>query len=292
MIRWETRLSLGAVLGGMTLGTVLALWSILTNDIAVIENAGFRIAAIMVVNGILTLITIQPIRRGDIALFGHVLFGAIWIASLLTVVGAVLWSSDAQSISEFLLRLGGTGIISLAPVCFGVYFICLPRTHVAIKATAMIFLLGVSLAVLAGLIAIWTDGQGEPLIPSRWFETFMAASMLGGIVCLGGLMVTNSIARAFQTKRAADPESMDRRVELEFTCPRCHESILASNGFSKCRECGGVLQVEVEEPRCACGYLLFQLVGDRCPECGRDVPEDQMWKPPLTSATASTQGED
>jgi rRNA maturation protein Nop10 len=35
--------------------------------------------------------------------------------------------------------------------------------------------------------------------------------------------------------------------------------------------------VEVEEPRCACGYLLYQLAGDTCPECGRAVAAEDRW---------------
>jgi hypothetical protein len=31
--------------------------------------------------------------------------------------------------------------------------------------------------------------------------------------------------------------------------------------------------VVIEEPRCVCGYVLFRMSQETCPECGREVPE-------------------
>ena len=34
-----------------------------------------------------------------------------------------------------------------------------------------------------------------------------------------------------------------------------------TSGLSRCRECGLALTIDIEEPRCECGYLLFRLEG-------------------------------
>ena len=37
------------------------------------------------------------------------------------------------------------------------------------------------------------------------------------------------------------------------------------------------MKIEIEEPRCACGYLLYRLEGDSCPECGAMVTAGVSW---------------
>ena len=48
-------------------------------------------------------------------------------------------------------------------------------------------------------------------------------------------------------------------------------------GHAKCGSCGLRIRITVEEPRCSCGYLLYRLEGDTCPECGREIPEQDRW---------------
>ena len=59
------------------------------------------------------------------------------------------------------------------------------------------------------------------------------------------------------------------------TSPSLHPATTSvdkmTTGLSRCRECGLALTIEVEEPRCVCGYLLYNLAGTSCPECGREV---------------------
>jgi primosomal protein N' len=50
-----------------------------------------------------------------------------------------------------------------------------------------------------------------------------------------------------------------------------------ASGLAHCRDCGTALLIEVEEPRCECGYLLYRLEGETCPECGREIPVAERW---------------
>lgn len=288
ILRWQTRVSLGAVFCGLLLTAGTALIGLVGNSFEAFDGSIFPIGILLLVTGILLLLTVQPLRRGDIAITGHIIWSLILLFTVITALGFALWDDSGRDDAgvELLLRTGTSGLLALAPVCSGLYFAFLPKTHLALKAIAMFLLLGVSLAVLAGLIAIWTDGRGDPIIPRAWFDDFMGVSILIGICSMMGLMITHSIARAFSRKQKADPESLARRVRLRLTCPRCANEAEMPTGFSKCASCGGVLEIEVEEPRCLCGYLLFHLVGEKCPECGRDVPADQRWAQPVAPATA------
>lgn len=281
ILRWQTRVSLGAIFGGLTLAALIAIYGLVAGTFDAFNGGFFGAALVMLGNGILSLLTLQPLRRGDIRLFGHIVWVIVWIVGLTMCLGVLTFTGRDGEFAELPLRLGGTGLLLVAPVCFGLYFAFLPNTPIAIKSIAMVFILGLVVAALGIILAIWTEGRGEPVMPRRWFGTVMVITSIGGLISLFGLMVTHSLARAFAKKRTADPESVARRLRLTMTCPLCGKEGELPTGFTKCPSCAGVLEIEVEEPRCQCGYLLFQLVGDRCPECGRDVPDDQRWAPPI-----------
>jgi len=75
---------------------------------------------------------------------------------------------------------------------------------------------------------------------------------------------------------------LNRRVQLkpivadfkQFTliCPACQKKQTLPAGETCCGNCGLKIHTRFEEPRCAtCGYLLYMLKSDRCPECGTAI---------------------
>lgn len=72
-------------------------------------------------------------------------------------------------------------------------------------------------------------------------------------------------------------ESIASRVVIDLTCPRCGAGQSIRAGRDTCRACGLRIEINVEEPRCACGYLTYQLESDHCPECGRAIPAKERW---------------
>ncbi len=72
---------------------------------------------------------------------------------------------------------------------------------------------------------------------------------------------------------SAAPEAMvTTTLALSLTCPRCGAAQELPAGRSKCRQCGLSFRIEIEEEHCAkCGYVLYRLTSDRCPECGAPV---------------------
>jgi hypothetical protein len=69
-----------------------------------------------------------------------------------------------------------------------------------------------------------------------------------------------------------DTAGADYRA-VSVTCPRCSARQTAPVGDSPCTGCRLILSVRVSEPHCsACGYCLFDLKEDRCPECGQPIP--------------------
>ena len=60
--------------------------------------------------------------------------------------------------------------------------------------------------------------------------------------------------------------------EVTLVCPACRKKQTLPVGDSRCASCRVLIHTRFEEPRCAaCGYSLFMLASDRCPECGTEV---------------------
>ena len=121
-------------------------------------------------------------------------------------------------------------------------------------------------------------------IGEQWFFRIVAAS---AVVIGAGTLAQPVLIRI---AGAAPQESAirGRRAKVALGCPRCGTRCeLETNTDAKCAACQLAIRVEVDEPRCACGYLLFGLETSTCPECGAAVPESLHWKgAPVTASQA------
>jgi hypothetical protein len=112
----------------------------------------------------------------------------------------------------------------------------------------------------------------------EWDELIVRVLGIGGIVVTGSSIAAGLIAFLERRPGEDEPGVLGDGVPVSLDCPRCAVTIEARSG--KQTRCGGCrlrVRVEVEEPRCACGYLLFQLTGDTCPECGKAVDPADRW---------------
>ncbi len=96
---------------------------------------------------------------------------------------------------------------------------------------------------------------------------------LGGALCVTGLfgiIATVVLHKQYAIRSPTPAPLAEQRITL--TCPGCGRSQTVGIGQSTCPACRLQFRIEVEAPTCAtCGYLLFQLASDVCPECGSAV---------------------
>tara|TARA_R110000744_G_scaffold89139_8_gene173427 strand:+ start:380 stop:1261 length:882 start_codon:yes stop_codon:yes gene_type:complete len=133
-------------------------------------------------------------------------------------------------------------------------------------------ILAASTMVILITFGILNDGYGS-------FDE-MAARLIAiaAIITAGSTIATGAIA-IFAPKPGDDEQSsFDTTLPVTLTCPRCAANIQArSNKESRCQNCKLKVRVQIEEPRCTCGYLLYKLQSNTCPECGKPVPESEQW---------------
>tara|TARA_E500000318_G_scaffold1676_7_gene2307 strand:- start:66862 stop:67686 length:825 start_codon:yes stop_codon:yes gene_type:complete len=145
---------------------------------------------------------------------------------------------------------------------------------VVCKRTALIFA-GFSAAIhIVGLLNYGFYG---------WDDAVVRLLGIALVIAAGSSIATGAIA-IFGPKAGDDePGILGESIEVELTCPRCdHAQTIRSNRDARCDHCRLKLKIVVEEPRCSCGYLLYQLESDTCPECGSAIAPDDRWFPSPT----------
>ncbi|MHC4141142.1 MAG: hypothetical protein ACYSUF_04405 [Planctomycetota bacterium] len=82
-----------------------------------------------------------------------------------------------------------------------------------------------------------------------------------------------ALAVLARLNRRVDFESLTRAfADITVVCPRCRKKQSIGLGGAACKFCSLRIEVQVEEPVCReCGYLLYQLTSDVCPECGTAI---------------------
>ena len=103
----------------------------------------------------------------------------------------------------------------------------------------------------------------------RYGDTLGPGTVVGGLVTIAMLTVARIWLAPRKTRGPS--ESLSSRPSLRMTCPGCQREQTHTAGLVRCPHCRFVMIIEMEEPRCQCGYLLYRLTGDTCPECGRAV---------------------
>jgi hypothetical protein len=115
---------------------------------------------------------------------------------------------------------------------------------------------------LMSVLAIWAE------IDDQWMGKTIAVL---SILATCGTIVTPVLGLIEHLQRRGSRESIPTSVKIDLTCPRCRTSQTLPAGTARCIKCGLRIDIDVEEPRCECGYLLYQLQAEKCPECGHVI---------------------
>ncbi|MHC4127622.1 MAG: hypothetical protein ACYSUA_05525 [Planctomycetota bacterium] len=188
----------------------------------------------------------------------------------------MIWFIDAmaESVMENVGRTGGTFSVAATGAAL-VGLLSLPRFEwrlpSVVRRTTVV--VSVALAVHIVFMLWWHD----------WIERYIDDEVLArgmgvlAILAACGSVVTPILWKVQAMRRAGSSGAGRLSVGVAVECPRCHKKQSLMTGPARCAECGLRIAIEVEAPRCACGCLLDHLETDRCPECGREIPEADRW---------------
>lgn len=103
--------------------------------------------------------------------------------------------------------------------------------------------------------------------------------MTGAIAAIVSTLLVPLLNRSMQRDPERNSGPMLRsNARCVIECPRCALRQSVAPGESRCIGCRLKITVEFEEPSCECGYPLFGLTGEKCPECGREIPGEDRWR--------------
>jgi hypothetical protein len=197
-----------------------------------------------------------------------------WSATIAWLVLTWFEGSLSRSGVERVAQTGGTFTL-LACGAALVGLLSLPRFDQRPPSIVRWTTVGVSgaLAVQIFCMIWWFD----------WIELYIDGEILArgmGVLCIltaCGSVITPILWKVQAMRRAGSVDSVPLKVKVGIECPRCHAKQSLMTGPTRCTECGLRITIDVEEPRCVCGYLLYHLASDQCPECGRAIEEADRW---------------
>lgn len=124
------------------------------------------------------------------------------------------------------------------------------------------------------ITAAMVTGAMVDLSAFEWGGSLLPTGRLGGAAGVFAACGTLALFVLARINRGVNFESLPHVLaDIVLACPRCRRKQTLPLGGSACSACGLRITIQVEEPRCRkCGYLLYKLTSDACPECGETVP--------------------
>lgn len=274
---WLLRLSLAGVVLGVVGLCGLMIPFVLDARSGSGGPSSYLLCLLLVLGSVISLLNAQMLLRNRWMPFAWVNTGVLWIGVMLLGFVVISTAQPRGTQSEWvqlLARLGGTLTLLAFLGALAGYFLtdAAISKNFRIAAGALLALTG--FCAFFWLTIIW----GNEAFFDRWtayFDVVIPVMLLISTADIITLASLPSIVRLHKQRRPPEESLGTTRALLTFNCPKCAFEMTHPPGFARCGQCAFIMEIDVEEPRCECGYPLFQLVSDRCPECGRELPEDQ-----------------
>lgn len=267
-------------LGALAVAAATGLLAVLG---VVSSTRGFQLAGtagVIAAGCLLTFVHAVVVDRGRLASWMRAAMAAAWLGAATWLV--LIWSDGAfgPDAAEYVARTAGA--FSLAAVAGALAGLALLSRAggpwvVAVRMTA--FVLTIVWAVFGELAFAFPAFVGDVVIEAIGRDLFARIVMVSMIMGATSLLAQPVLLRlGHMATHDAGGALRGRHARVRLACPRCGSPCeVDANTAAECSACRLDVRVEFEEPRCACGYLLYALEGDACPECGAPVPASKRW---------------
>ncbi len=227
--------------------------------------------------GSLGIIASLVIRRGcfkrtmigcEIALFT---LSGIWLVYFWLVAEFGSYRQD------FLLASLGFCSVMTAMVVIAAYILSLETKSQEIQIGKRVVVCLLLICTVVSYTIIWFEELTQ-------FDFLTIGLVIGWVTTILGLTAISIAMRRENNPRGKLVRTIPKRVKMKMTCPRCEQWLEAPSGPARCDGCGLRLIIEIKEPRCDCGYLLYELKGNVCPECGRVIEQRESLNTPHSTS--------
>jgi hypothetical protein len=278
-----SRIALRAFLGvlGFTVLLGLAFILDLVQDSRLLATSGVVAAGCLA-----TLVAAFVADQGRFVRWMHLGMALGWCGVACWVL--LIWMSVAipWQYEEVMARVAGAFSVPAAAIVF-VGMTVFPRARggwvlASRRATASLVVFWAAFGEFALAMPGLAEAVVDMLFGGQWFGRCVGAS---AVIIAAGTVAQPVLIRLGRSTEGAESAIRGRRTPVSCRCPRCDAACTVdANVDASCASCGLRIRVELEEPRCACGYLLFGLESPGCPECGAPVPESARWRPARPSS--------
>lgn len=268
---WLVRLLAGAVIAGLALCAVLLIVYFIFEPHSVWFDQFFGAMFVMTLFAGLMLCAAIIMHQGRLA--------PLMLLSMIAAAGAarlwwpVIWKDLDWPLEMLYVRFAGM-LTVFAIVCMHSGFLAaLPGRGVMALGMKLVLAAAAWGTSLLAIATIFDDMMVSNAMG------FLAAYMMtfGSVFTVLGTIFVPVVLLTMKRRETARRESLGERIEIELCCPKCLAEQTACTGPTRCVSCGTLMSIELEEPRCDCGYSLFRLYADICPECGSKIPADKKW---------------
>ncbi|MCH8824925.1 MAG: hypothetical protein IH984_15620 [Planctomycetes bacterium] len=265
---------LWSMIGSLSLAALLGIVALLLPDLIGKDEEILLSTLLFAIYSLLALCCAIVAEKRRIVMLMWIGIGSSVISLLIWLVLIWLESNWSFRVRENVTQAGGTFSATATVIALS-GLLALPRLDGFSANNLRRATIGVSVLLGACIvIMLWWH---------QWIYDNVKLDLvergLGVLAILSacGTLVTPIVWKVQGIRRATVGESLPMHIRIEVVCPRCktHQQLLAGPG--KCENCKLRIKIIVEEPRCACGYQLYHLKSNNCPECGKEVPESDRW---------------
>jgi len=265
---------LWSMIGSLSLAALLGIVALLLPDLIGKDEQILLSTLLFAIYSLLALCCAIVAEKRRLVTLMWIGIGSSVISLLIWLVLIWLESNWSFRVRENITQAGGT-FTTVAVVIALSGLLVLPRLDGFAANNLRRITIGVS--VLLGVyivILLWGHDWVFDHIDDELVFRLMGVL---GILSACGTVVTPIVWKVQSIRRASVGESLPMHIRVEIVCPRCktHQQLLAGPG--KCENCKLRIKIILEEPRCQCGYQLYHLKSNNCPECGKEVPESDRW---------------
>lgn len=269
--------TLWIVVGSAICGAIVGIVGILNGDLpAAGVQLIFSCLTIFVIWS-LAFLCFLMLDRSIVPGLMKIAIGACWLSGLSWLFaiwfGEQVFKDSWQSMENFLRIASIVNILAVWSIYIGILY------WLPVATGSLVFLRRVTLSVascFAGLLILFYL-VGITNLNGVWIDLLGRLMGMLGLAGFGLTIVMVVMSFVVRARNKNTHETMSERFMVEVICPRCDTNNKIKIGTGKCSKCLLRIRVEIEEPHCECGYAIYRLASDRCPECGREIPPADRW---------------